>query len=61
MRDRSGFLLLGNILRPDKPSLPSVTGIVPKFKMVLGELPEASVRTLAPALVLSVNLKLWVL
>ena len=58
---RKGFLLLGSIFRPDRPSVSSVTGSGVRPKMVLGEVPEASVMVLALALVVSTNLKLWLL
>ena len=61
-----GFLLFGNILTPDRPLASRVTGEVPRPKMVLGLTVVPSVlplrvMVLAPALVLSVNLKLCVL
>ena len=74
MTDRIGFLLLGSILTPDKPLASSVTAAVPRPKMALGltvvvvvpptvllTVPPLSEIMLAPALVLSVNLKLWLL
>ena len=53
--------MLGNILTPESPSEFKVTGRVVRPKMVLLAVPDAIVIVLAPAKVLSVILKLWVL